>query len=71
MQWGGSMIYVAKHNPWQAHERDLQIWGEFTGNNHHELALKFGLSLPYIYEIIARMRKIYRKEQQDLFEVER
>lgn len=65
--WGGSMFYVTKKNAWQAHKRDMEIWDAFTGNNHHELVQKFGLSLPYIYEILARMRKIGGGKQKDLF----
>lgn len=65
--WGGSMFYVTKKNAWQAHARDLAIWEAFTGNNHHELVQRFGLSLPYIYEILARMRKIGGGKQKDLF----
>lgn len=66
--WGGTMFYVAKYSPWQAHERDLAIWRDFTGNNHHELAIKYHLSVPYIYEITARMRKLFCAKQQDLFD---
>ncbi len=66
--WGGSMFYVTKNNAWQYHERDLQIWEAFNGNNHFELVQKFNLSLPYIYEILARMRKEYQdRSQSDLF----
>lgn len=66
--WGGSMFYVTKHNAWQYHERDLAIWEAFNGNNHFELVQKFNLSLPYIYEILARMRKEYQdRSQPDLF----
>lgn len=67
--WGGSMFYVTKHNAWQYHERDLAIWQAFNGNNHCELARRFELSVPYIYEIIARMRKKHHNTlQTDLFD---
>ena len=64
--WGGSMFYVTKNNAWQYHQRDLQIWQAFNGNNHLELAKAFKLSVPYIYEILARMRK-QDSRQGDLF----
>lgn len=66
--WGGSMFYVQKYSPWIAHERDLAIWNAFNGKNHLELCEKFNLSLPYIYEILARMRKSNDK-QKDLFDL--
>lgn len=66
--WGGSMFYVTKQNTWQYHERDLAIWQAFNGDNHFELVQKFNLSLPYIYEILARMRKEHQGySQPDLF----
>ncbi|MFB2539045.1 MULTISPECIES: Mor transcription activator family protein [unclassified Acinetobacter] len=66
--WGGSMFYVTKNNPWELHQRDVKIWDAFTGNNHHELVQRFGLSLPYIYEILSRMRKNNGGKQKDLFD---
>ena len=65
--WGGSMFYVQKYSPWVAHERDLAIWEAFNGRNHQELGKQFNLSLPYIYEILARMRKC-TNQQKDLFD---
>lgn len=56
--WGGSMFYVTKNSPWLIHERDRQILQAFDGKNHHDLSHRFNLSLPYIYKIIARMRKL-------------
>lgn len=66
--WGGSMFYVPKFNAWQAHKRDLAIWQDFNGRNHTELAQKYGLSVPYIYEILARIRSTLPKNQHDLFD---
>lgn len=66
--WGGSMFYVTKHNTWQYHERDLAIWQAFNGTNHHELGQRFNLSVPYIYEILARVRKNHASNQKDLFD---
>lgn len=63
--WGGSLLYVAKFDPWMAHQRDIEIANAFTGHNHLELSRQFGLSLPYIYEILARVRK---DKQPELFD---
>ena len=35
--WGGSMLYVPKTNPDKIRKRNLAIWDDFTGNNHHQL----------------------------------
>lgn len=66
--WGGSMFYVPKHSSWHAHQRDLAIYNEFNGINHAELAEKYKLSVPYIYEITKRIRDSLPKGQFDLFE---
>lgn len=67
--WGGSMFYVTKNSPWQIHERDKAIWREFNGHNHNDLATKFKLCVPWIYDIIARMRLHHATEKQkDLFD---
>lgn len=66
--WGGSMLYIPKNNPATLHKRDLQIWRDFTGNNHHELAQKYNLSMVTIYQILAKVRKSLPKKQDDLFD---
>lgn len=35
-------------------ERDFELWGAFTGNNHKELMKKFGISRRLVYSILAR-----------------
>lgn len=62
--WGGSMIYITKNTLWQARQRDQEIIQAFTGHNHHELSKQFGLSLQYIYTVLARARK---QQQPNLF----
>lgn len=67
--WGGSMLYVPKTDHLRAHKRDLQIWNDFTGDNHNELGRKYDLSVITIYQILARVREQLRKENQgDLFD---
>ena len=66
--WGGSMFYVPKTNPAELHKRDLAIWQDFTGDNVHELAQKYDLSMVTIYQIIAKVRKSLPNKQKDLFD---
>ena len=67
--WGGQMLYIGKDHAFHADKRDLQIYNEFNGNNHFELAEKFDLTVVYIYRIVKRMAEIEKKRRQrDLFE---
>ena len=66
--WGGSMLYIPKIDHSQLHKRDLQIWQDFTGNNHHELSRKYNLSTVTIYQILAKVRKSLPNKQGDLFD---
>lgn len=45
-------------------ERDWQIWDEFTGSNHIELARKYSTSERNIYLIIDRMRALHTQRTQ-------
>lgn len=66
--WGGQMIYVPMGLPFLASQRDEAIYNKFTGANHTELATEYGLSVPYVYKIVKRMRLAKRAETQpDLF----
>lgn len=66
---GGEYFYVPKDIRLAAHSRDIEVWGEFTGQNQRALARKYGLTVQYIYRIIARMREKDRKDRQpELFE---
>ncbi len=67
--WGGQMLYIGKDHAFHADKRDMQIYNEFNGNNHFELAEKFDLTVVYIYRIVKRMAEIEKKRRQrDLFE---
>lgn len=66
--WGGQMIYIPKGRQFVASRRDKKIYAAFTGKNTRELAMQFGLSAPYIYKIVQRMREIERRNNQmDMF----
>ena len=61
---GGEYFYVPKDIRLAAHGRDIEVWREFTGHNQRELARKFGVTVQYIYQIIARQREKEKKERQ-------
>lgn len=61
---GGEYFYVPKDIRLAAHSREIDVWREFNGHNQRELARKFGVTVQYIYQIIARMREKDRKERQ-------
>ena len=54
---GGEYFYVPKDIRLAAHERDIKIWQSFTGHNHRELAREHGVTVQYVYQILARMRE--------------
>lgn len=68
--WGGSMLYVPKTNPDKIRKRNLAIWDDFTGNNHHQLAQKYDLATPTVYQILADIQNTLPKPQKDLFDNE-
>ena len=50
--WGGQLIYIPKNQGGQLTQRDLQIWAEFNGNNHADMAKKYNLTVQQIYRIL-------------------
>ena len=67
--WGGQSLYIVKVDCFLADERDIQIYNEFNGHNHSELAQKYDLSTIYIYRIVKRMGDLEKaRKQPDLFE---
>ncbi|TNG91338.1 transcriptional regulator [Pasteurellaceae bacterium USgator11] len=67
--WGGLNVYVPKSMTLFACEREKQIYNEFTGNNHPQLAKKYGLSIQWIYKIVKRVQKEeINKRQFQLFD---
>ena len=55
--WGGQNVYFPMGMVWKVSQRDREIFLEFDGRNHHELARKFGVSLQWIYSVVKRVRK--------------
>ena len=66
--WGGQTVYIQKGMGMFAHERDLQIYKEFDGANHAELARKYKISMQWVYVIVKKMQVIKMREvQPELF----
>jgi len=66
--WGGQSFYVPRGGQFEARQKHLDIWKEFNGRNHRQLAKKHGVSLQQVYVVIRRMRqKLRDKSQPSLF----
>lgn len=50
-EWGGSRVYFSKGR--QRKADPVQIWEQFTGRNHEDLAKKFGCTVRRIEQIVA------------------
>lgn len=67
--WGGQVIYFPKGARMRVAERHLQIYREFTGHNHAELAQRYDISMHWVYAIIKRVGgEIRAKKQLDMFD---
>ncbi|QRQ81086.1 Mor transcription activator family protein [Paralysiella testudinis] len=66
---GGWNFYVPKDISTRARARNRKIYEEWSGNNHDDLALKYGLTRTRIYTIIKEVRaQIFAEKQSDLFD---
>lgn len=50
--WGGQNIYFPMGLSYRLSQRDRQIYDEFDGANHSDLARKWGVSLQWVYKIV-------------------
>ena len=66
--WGGQNIYFPMGLSYKLSQRDRQIFEDFTGANHSDLARKYGVSLQWIYKVVktVRQEEIARR-QGDMF----
>lgn len=64
-RWGGGLIYIPKGDRHLRDRRDAEIWREFNGRNHAELARRHGLGVAAIYDILERERA---RRQRHLFD---
>ncbi|GFM37713.1 Mor transcription activator family protein [Desulfovibrio psychrotolerans] len=61
-EWGGQLVYI----PMNIGRRNARIYDQFTGDNVHDLAKKFRLSVQRVYKIIADERARRRMPQLNL-----
>ena len=66
--WGGQQLYVPKRYQRNLLQRDTQIFKDFDGYNHKELADKYNLGIHAIYSIIKRQTEARRISQARLFD---
>lgn len=67
--WGGQGVYFPQGLTLKLSKRYLKIYEEFTGFNHSELAMKYKVSVQWIYSIIKRVHKEQvALRQRDIFE---
>jgi Mor family transcriptional regulator len=65
--WAGQQLYFGKGCIMRLRKRDLDIYNEFDGKNHAELAAKYKVSTVWIYSIIRTVKKqIHADAQQPL-----
>lgn len=61
-------LYVPTGYYVEADQRHQAIWDDFTGRNHDELSIKYGISKQRVYKIVNAMRKSPKRNRQaDLF----
>lgn len=66
--WGGQLIYIPKNQGGKLDERDKQIYAEFNGKNHQQLAKKYDLAVQQIYKIVKNVgRYEMEKRQGEMF----
>lgn len=66
---GGSQVYIPKADSIARCARDEAIWRDFRGDNHRELARKYGVTDVHIYRIVKRMRALDAARRQDALDL--
>lgn len=54
--WGGQLINIPKDYRYKLAQRDEEIYADFDGFNHAELAKKYGMTTRGIYKVLGRVR---------------
>lgn len=65
--WGGQNFTIPKDHRYKVSKRDLDIYEEFDGRNHHILAKKYDTTIRNIYKIIKRIKAKGDPNQRALF----
>lgn len=63
-KWGGMSVYLPKDLNYAITMRNLELYKDFNGKNHHDLVQKYDLSLQAVYQILKRERARELKERQ-------
>lgn len=64
----GEQIYIAKGMGYRLDVRDMEIYAQFNGRNHKELARRFNVAPRHVYRIVRRARAIDSAQHiDDLF----
>lgn len=61
---GGAFLYFPKGRVFNTSKLHRQIWNEFTGANHNDLAKKYNINVISIYRILKRQAERERNERQ-------
>lgn len=65
--WSGSTICIPKDFRYKISKRDQEILSKFRGNNHHTLAVQYGLTENAIYKLLKRVQdRNYHRQQCQL-----
>lgn len=62
--YGGANLYIPKGASLDAMMRNHAIYADFRGNNHTELAFKYGVTEQHVYNVIRTITETIRKSQQ-------
>lgn len=62
--YGGANVYVPKGTSLDAELRNNAIFQDFRGNNHSELARKYGCTEQHVYNVIRVITEAIRKSKQ-------
>lgn len=62
--WRGQIIYFPKNLGGALDERDKQIYAEFNGKNHQQLAKKYDLAVQQIYKIVKTVGQYEMAQRQ-------
>ena len=67
--WGGINVYFPKDLQSGLSGRDQKIYDEFNGTNHVELAMKYNVSVQWVYKIVERVRAADVASRQSILEL--
>ena len=54
--WGGQNVYSPKGVSISISKRHYEIYADFNGHNHAELAKQYGFSMTWIYKVVRLVR---------------